>query len=605
MPTFAQKCFHKRAAVAGFAAAALWLSMVPGCVSLTSPADWLAREYIRYFAPDEGTRESRVVTTRDSRKGIVVAAHPLASEAGIAVMEAGGNAIDAAIAASFVISVVRPQSTGIGGGGFLLSHNARDGHTEAFDFRERAPANATPEKYRGLPATATIDGPLSIATPGLVAGLAEIHRKSGKLSWREILQPAIRVARDGFPVYPQLATALHDRADILRKYPASTRIFFREARPLGLGETLVQTDLAATLTRVATNGAQEFKNGQTARLIVSTVREAGGLLQQSDLLNYRVIKRLPVTGQFAGQRVVSMPPPSSGGIHAIEILNILRNDQDAIAKAGFGSTTHWHLMAEAMRRAFADRATFMGDPDFVEVPVKRLLGIEHADKWRNTIDVRRATPSKFLDVKNVSLVQESDSTTHISVLDPDGNAVATTQTVNFTFGSCMVADGTGVVLNDEMDDFARAGAKPNAFGLIGNAANEVAPGKTPLSSMTPTFVFDAAGKVRIIAGSPGGPKIISATLQSIFNHLALNMSPADAVHAPRIHHQWIPDKLFIETKWAPESTLRELASMGHVIEPAERIGDVQAIFIESKGSGQFSRTGVSDTRSEGRPRVMH
>jgi len=604
MPVISRKCYRRPVVAHGFVAAAVCLSMFAGCASLTNPSNWLVPESTRFFLPDEGTRESRVASTTDARKGIVVAAHPLASDAGIAMMEAGGNAIDAAVAASFVISVVRPQSTGIGGGGFLLSHNALDGHTEAFDFRERAPSRATTEKYRGLPASATVEGPLSIATPGLVSGLAEVHRKAGKLSWKEVLQPAIRIAREGFPVYPQLATALHDRAGVLIKYPASTRIFFRDGRPLRLGETLVQTDLAATLTRVAMNGATEFKNGQTARLIVSSIGKAGGLLQESDLLNYRVIKRLPVSGQFAGQKVVSMPPPSSGGIHAIEILNILRNDQESIVRAGFASSTHWHLMAEAMRRAFADRATFMGDPDFVDVPVNRLIGFELADKWRKSIDPRKATPSNFLDIKNATVLHESDSTTHISVLDPDGNAVATTQTVNFTFGSCMVAEGTGVVLNDEMDDFARTDSQPNAFGLIGNAANSVAPGKTPLSSMTPTFVFDSAGKIRMIAGSPGGPRIISATLQTIFNHLALKMSPADAVHAPRIHHQWIPDKLFVETKWAPESTVRELASMGHVIEPTERIGDVQAIFTESTRSGPVSRTGVSDTRSEGRPRVM-
>jgi gamma-glutamyltranspeptidase/glutathione hydrolase len=605
MPPNARHNAPAIAMVIGIGVMGTCLATFPGCASLTSPGGWLPRQTIRFFMPDEGSRESRIETTDAPAKGVVVAAHPLASEAGIAVMAAGGNAIDAAIAASFVISVVRPQSTGIGGGGFLLSHNAAASQTEAFDFRERAPARATIEKYRDLPASSTVDGPLSVATPGLVAGLAEVHKSSGKLSWKELLQPAIRIARDGFTVYPQLATALQERSAVLRKYPESTRVFFRDGRPLQLGETLVQTDLAATLTRIAANGAMEFRNGQTARRIVDAVTKAGGILQESDMLHYRVMKRVPVTGQFAGHKIVSMPPPSSGGVHVIEILNILRNDLDSIERSGFASTTHWHLMAEAMRRAFADRASFMGDPDFVTVPVNRLLGLEHADKWRSTINPLKSTPSATLEISNPAASHESDSTTHISVLDPEGNAVATTQTVNFTFGSCIVAGGTGVVLNDEMDDFARPGAKPNAFGLIGNAANAVAPGKTPLSSMTPTIVFDPAGKVRMIAGSPGGPRIISATLQTIFNHIALKMPPADAVHAPRIHHQWIPDKLFIETKWAPESTVSELARMGHEIEPADRIGDVQAIFIEKNVKGQVSRTGVSDTRSEGRARVMH
>lgn len=575
-------------------------AMFPGCASLR---DWfIPGHHTLIVHAGEGDRGSKVVTTTDPKKGIVVAAHPLASEAGVEIMESGGNAVDAAIAASFVISVVRPQSTGIGGGGFMLLHDARTTQTSAFDFRERAPARATPELYRNLPAPATMDGPMSVATPGLVTGLAEIHKSLGKLPWASVVRPAIKIARDGFTVYPQLASALMERSDVLQKYPASTRIFFRDGRPLRAGETLVQNDLAATLTRIAVHGGSEFRTGETARRIASAVQKAGGPLHQSDLHRYRMLKRSPVTGDFKNHKIISMPPPSSGGVHAIEILNILRNDQEKIAASGFASTIHWHLMAEAMRRAFADRAAFMGDPDFVKVPLARLLSLDHAEKWQRTINPAQATPSRSLDVKSASVTKESESTTHISVIDAEGNAVATTQTINFTFGSCMVAEGTGVVLNDEMDDFARAGSQPNAFGLVGNAANEVAPGKTPLSSMTPTIILAPTGKVSMVVGSPGGPRIISATMQTIFNRIVLGMSPADSVHAPRIHHQWIPDKLFIETKWAPPETVRALSRMGHAVEPAERIGDVQAIFIEDTGS-QLSRTGVSDTRSDGRPRI--
>ena len=594
----------------------LAMLLAPGCVTLRNwaPPNWTGTGF---FEPEEGTRENRIAFAapdlghgtghstghstghKGRTMGVVVAAHPLASDAGIEMLNDGGNAVDAAIAASFVISVVRPQSTGIGGGGFMILHNANKNRTEAFDFRERAPARATAELFRDLPPKATIDGPMAIATPGLVQGLADIHAISGKLPWKSILQPAIRIARDGFPVYPQLAIALQERADVLRQFPSSTAIFFRGGQPYKLGETLIQSDLAATLTRIAANGSREFTSGETADRIVSAVQKSGGILQASDLRDYRMIRRSPVTGEFAGHRIISMPPPSSGGTHLIEILNILRNDRERIARAGFGSTLHWHLMAEAMRRAFADRATFMGDPAFVTVPLARLTALDHADAWRVTIDSAKATPSKNLDVKKVSLLPESESTTHISVLDGQGNAVATTQTINFTFGSCMVASGTGIVLNDEMDDFSRGASQPNAFGLIGNEANAIAPFKTPLSSMTPTIVFGPDGNVKMILGSPGGPRIISATLQTIFNQLALNMPPADAVHAPRIHHQWIPDKLFVETEWASSQTVRRLKEMGHDVDSSKRIGDIQAIFVDSEGV-----TGVSDTRSEGRPRIV-
>ncbi len=574
-----------------------------GCVTLGTLIPGLP---FVYFQPHEGSRESRAAS---APAGMVVAAHPLASDAGIEMLKAGGNAIDAAVAASFVISVVRPQSTGVGGGGFMLVHHAAHQRTEAFDFRERTPGKATAKLFRTLPANATVDGPMAIATPGLVTGLGDIHQTSGRLPWKTVLQPAIRIARDGFPVYPQLATALKERVDALSKFPSSTAIFFRNGRPLELGEALIQNDLAATLTRVAEEGPNEFRNGETARRIIASVQSHGGILQATDLANYRMIRRQPIIGTFTGHRIVSMPPPSSGGVHAIEILNILRNDVNQIKSEGFASPLHWHLMAEAMRRAFADRALHMGDPDFITIPVARLTGLEHADAWRRSIDNNFATPSAKLDVKSTSLFKESDSTTHISVVDPAGNAVATTQTINYTFGSCMVADGTGIVMNDEMDDFARDSNKPNAYGLIGSAANEIAPFKTPLSSMTPTIVFNQSGKIVMVLGSPGGPRIISATLQTIFNRLALQMSPLDAVHAPRIHHQWEPDKLFIEKSFAPAGTLMALEAMGHHIDHADRIGDVQAIFWTEKmmQNGNFGSvvTGVSDTRSEGRPRGLN
>lgn len=536
--------------------------------------------------------------------GAVVAAHPLASEAGVAMLARGGNAIDAAVAASFVISVVRPQSTGLGGGGFMVTHSAKHKRTEVFDFRERAPSKATAEFYSKLPAEATVNGPLAVATPGLVAGLFEVHSVSGRLPWKTVLEPAIKIAEEGFPIYQQLADALQRRKEVLKSFPSSKKIFFRNDEPFTVGEKLIQSDLAKTLRRVAANGAGEFRNGETAKKIVSSIDKLGGILTMDDFKNYRVQRRLPVTGKFAGNTIVSMPPPSSGGVHVIEILNILRNDQETIKRAGFASFEHWHLMAEAMKRAFSDRAMFMGDPAFTMVPVARLTSLAHADSWRKTIDAKKAVPSSKLDVQNAVVLRESESTTHISVIDRDGNAVSTTQTINFTFGSCLVAEDTGIMLNDEMDDFSRSGNQPNVFGLVGTAANEIAPNKTPLSSMTPTMIFDPAGNLRLIVGSPGGPRIISATLQTIFNHLGLQMSAAESVHSPRIHHQWLPDKLYIEKKNAPASTLTALANAGHELVDSSSLGDVQAIFIErAEDSGTTTITGVSDTRSDGQPRL--
>jgi gamma-glutamyltranspeptidase/glutathione hydrolase len=417
------------------------------------------------------------------------------------------------------------------------------------------------------------------------------------------LEPAIAVARDGFEVYGQLAEALDDRKDILARFPESTAIFFKEGQPLKKGETLIQRELAATLTRVANDGGDDFIAGETARRMVAAVKKHGGLMDATDLLKYKMLERQPLTTSFAGRTILSMPPPSSGGIAAIEILNILDRDRNAIAKAGFASFYHWHMLAEAMRRAFADRANFLGDPDFIKIPMERLTGLEHAAKWRAGINSKKASVSLDLPLDPAAPQRESGSTTHISVVDEDGNAVATTQTINYSFGSCLVAAGTGIVLNDEMDDFSRGGSQPNAYGLIGNAANAIAPRKTPLSSMTPTIVLNGSKQVEIVAGSPGGPRIISATLQTLFNHMVFDMTPAESVHAPRIHHQWIPDKLFVEIAQAPQSTIAQLKSAGHVVENIKMVGDVQAVFSSSDPAARTRKlTGVSDTRSEGMPR---
>lgn len=540
------------------------------------------------------------------KSGMVATAHPLASEAAIAMMKHGGNAFDAAVAASFVISVVRPQSTGIGGGGFLLSWDAKPRTVEVYDFRERAPAAATRDMYfdkNGVEKTfsyegktvpsASVNGHLSVGVPGLVAGLIEIQKKKGKLPLATVIQPAVDIAEKGFPVYGGLAHAITERFEVLNVFPGSRAIFIPNGKPLKVGDTLVQKDLAETLRRIAKNGLAGFYEGETSRLIVAEMNRGKGLITEKDLKDYQVKMREPVTGTYRGYKVVSMPPPSSGGVHIIQMLNMLA--QTDYAQFPHGSVDSVHLLAEVMRRAFADRAEYLGDPDFVKVPVKGLLSLDYAKALYQTIDQENATSSDKVR-PGTPQAYESPSTTHLSIVDKDGNAVTSTQTVNYSFGSGVVAQGTGIVLNDEMDDFSIKPGVANVYGLLGSEANAVAAGKTMLSSMSPTFVFNPDGSLRLALGSPGGPRIINATLQTIINVIDHKMSLADAVHAVRIHHQWYPDEIRVEESTLAPEVQKALEARGHKISIKGTIGDVQAVGVER---GLF--TGVSDTRSEGRP----
>lgn len=551
------------------------------------------------ISPSHGSR-TRSDYVAEGTHGMVASAHQLASEAGIAMLKQGGNAIDAAVATSLVISVVRPQSTGIGGGGFLMYYDKKSQKTLAYDFRERAPAAATATMYVDgkwanpfKVADPAVDGHLAVGTPGLIDGLAHVHKLHGKLPFATLAQPAIRIAEGGFPIYEGLADALKNRKDVLAKFPASRAVFFKGDDVLKLGDTLVQKDLAWTLRQVAAKGRRGFYEGEVAKRILAEIREGKGVLTQTDLNKYRTKSRTPVSGVFAGHKIISMPPPSSGGVHVIQILNMLAADD--LAAMGAQSPQYYHLLGESMRRAFADRAAFLGDPDFVKVPVKGLTNPKYAQMQRATIDLKKASKSAEVKQGNPQ-AYESPSTTHFSIVDNDGNAVSSTQTINYSFGSCVVAAGTGVILNDEMDDFSKQPGVPNVYGLVGSKANAIAANKTMLSSMTPTIVLNKDGQLRMVVGSPGGPRIITATLQTIINVLAFKMPLQDAVHAGRIHQQWLPDQLQVEQGGMSKATIKDLKDMGHnVAVKDDTFGDVQAILL----NGPHQMTGVSDTRSEG------
>jgi gamma-glutamyltranspeptidase/glutathione hydrolase len=556
--------------------------------------------------PTDLTKYAPFVAT--GRHGMVVTAGDQASEAGVEMLRRGGNAVDAAVAASFAISVIRPQSTGIGGGGFFLLYLAKKQETVAVDFRERAPLRASRDMFirdgKAVPDLSR-NGPLAVAVPGLVAGLVEIQKKYGTMPLKEVMAPAIRLADKGFPIYPQLAGAITYRTKILGDSPATRSIYFRDDRPLHEGELLIQKDLARTLREIAKKGKDAFYKGRVAKAIVNEMKARGGLVTQNDLDAYRVLYRTPLLSSFQGAQIHAMPPPSSGGVLIQQMLNVLSGFP--LVEFGVHTPKAIHLMTETMRLAFHDRARYLGDPDFVRVPTDMLASVDYAASLRSQIDLTKATPSETIPTAKPGKT-ESTSTTHVSIIDKEGNAVATTQTVNLYFGSGVMVPGTGVLLNDEMDDFSAQMNDPNAFGLIGeNDANTIAPRKTPLSSMSPTIVT-RDGKVILVTGSPGGSRIISATLQVLLNVLAYNMSLPEAMFAPRIHHQWFPDELLVETKKdsQPEGLVEALRQLGHKVTVVEDTGDgrtpfgnVQALHVDIS-SGVI--TGVSDPRGEGRPR---
>lgn len=532
-------------------------------------------------------------------QGMVVSAHPLATQAGLSMLQQGGNAVDAAVATTFAISVVEPFSAGLGGGGFLLMYQAKSNEIKALDFRERAPLNATKTMYLdnqgNVRPNASTNGYLAVATPGTIAGLYEVHRKYGRLPWKTVIAPAIQLAETGLPVSWRFVSATKTRLPTLLKNPDAQKIFTHNGKIYQIGERLVQPELAATLRSVSQN-PQDFYTGTIATAIAADMAANSGLITQKDLQQYRPTWRDPVCGDFRKARVCSMPPPSSGGVHLLQILNII-GDTD-LKTLGWHSPDALHLLIESMRIAYADRATYLGDPDFIKVPVKALISPVYAQKRRQEINPQKATPSSQVKAVDPAVLQrltkESVETSHLTVVDRDRNAVSLTFTVNLGFGAGVVAKGTGIVLNNEMDDFAIAPNTPNAFGLVGGTANAIAPNKIPLSSMTPTIITEN-GRLRLAVGSPGGSTIITTVLQIVLNVLVYDMDVRKAVAAPRVHHQWLPDRLNVESWGLDTLTIADLKRRGHQIEERPSWGNANAIVVMPDGSLE----GAADPRGEG------
>jgi gamma-glutamyltranspeptidase / glutathione hydrolase len=542
------------------------------------------------------------------RAGMVVSAERHATRAGVAVLRAGGNAVDAAVAVSLALGVTEPYHSGIGGGAFLLIRLA-DGQVLALDARETAPAAATADLFvrSGVPEDTSRVGPLSVATPGLLAGLALALDRWGTKSLAEVAAPAIELAREGFPIGLRHARILElwKGMGLAERFPETARIQLPPAGvPIEPGWRLVQSDLAASLERIARDGPEVLYRGDLGRAIAGDVDRLGGILTAEDLAHYEPRLREPIRGRYRGLEVLSFPPPSSGGVALVEMLNILEGFD--LASLDPRSSAAMHRVTEAMKLAFADRAAYLGDTDFVEVPVQGLLSKRYADELRARILPPRWRRAPWTWGRSEVAIRvpgpgvpppdHGGETTHFSVVDAAGNAVAVTQTINLLFGSGITVPGTGIVLNDEMDDFSVAPNRPNAFGLVDTrGANAVGPGKRPLSSMTPTLLVED-GQVRMVTGSPGGPRIISTVLLSILNVVDWKMDVSAAVSAPRYHHQWRPDTLFVEPEVA-EDVIEDLRARGHTVAVSDRDwSSAQAIAIDREHGWQL---GGSDPRSDG------
>jgi gamma-glutamyltranspeptidase / glutathione hydrolase len=499
--------------------------------------------------------------------GMVVAQEKLAAGIGADVLRRGGNAIDAAVATGFALAVTYPRAGNIGGGGFMVIHSRDRGEDITIDYRETAPAATTPGIFLGSDGkpddAKSRESALGIGVPGTVAGLALALEKygSGKFTLADLVQPSIDIARNGLLVADDVADTLPDEYRWLARWPSSAKLFSRaDGTALREGDTLMQPDLAATLTAIAEQGPRGFYQGPVAEKLVKAIRDAGGIMTLDDLKSYQAVIRAPVRGTYRGYDIISMPLPSSGGVVLLEMLNILEGFPMSDMKQG--SSLSLHVMIEAMKRAYADRARYLGDPAFVNAPISTLIGKDYAAKQRASIDLDHATPA----TKVLTPPREGSNTTHFSIVDSSGNAVSNTYTLNFPYGVGLVAEGTGVLLNNELDDFTAAPGASNAFGLVGFEANLPGPGKRPLSSMSPTIVLKD-GRPVLVTGSPGGSRIISTVLQIIVDVLDYHMDVAAAVAAPRLHHQWLPDEVRIERGF-PDSVLAELKAKGHrIVEP--------------------------------------
>ncbi|MEM9207655.1 MAG: gamma-glutamyltransferase [Pseudomonadota bacterium] len=524
--------------------------------------------------------------------GMVASQSELASQVGADVLADGGNAVDAAIATGFALAVTLPRAGNIGGGGFMLIHDAAEGEDSAIDYREMAPPAADRDMF--LDAAGDVDNDrarfshLASGVPGTVAGFWAAHQRYGTLPWERLLAPAIALARDGFEVSYDLAGLLAARQERLCRFDAACGYFYQaDGTPYAPGDILQQEDLAKTLERIAEQGADGFYKGETARLVAEEMRRHGGLVDEAAMAAYKPVWRTPIRATYRGYDIVTMPPPSSGGVHMVQMLNIMENFD--VSAMGAGSADATHLLAESARLAYADRSKHLGDPDFYDVPVDWLTSKTYASGLAERIDMRRATPSEDV-APGFPSPRESDETTQYSVIDADGNMVSNTYTLNFSYGSGIAVAGAGFLLNNEMDDFSAKPGVPNAFGLLGGEANAIEAGKRPLSSMTPTMVFND-GEPWFATGSPGGSRIITTVLQKVVNVIDHDMNLASAAAAPRMHHQWYPDVLQLESGFSPD-TIRILEERGHEVSGTSwSMGSIQSVGIKD---GVFR--GTSDPR---------
>jgi gamma-glutamyltranspeptidase/glutathione hydrolase len=533
-----------------------------------------------------------------AQNGLVVSSQLLASEAGVATLKEGGNAVDAAVATGFALAVVHPAAGNIGGGGFMVIRFP-DGKATTIDFREKAPAKAHRDMYLNSDGSVNSElstiGHLSAGVPGTVAGLVYVLEKYGSLPLKKIMAPAIALAQKGFLVSEDQAKGFANFKHPFQKFPATAKTFLHsDGSSYKEGERLIQKDLAATLKLIATKGEEAFYRGKIADLLVADMERNGGLITHQDLLDYRVVEREPVRGTYKDYEILSMPPPSSGGVALLEMLNVL--EPVDLAGLGHNSSRYVHYLVETMRRVFADRAQFFGDPDFVSVPTVRLFAKDYAARLRASIDLYHATRSKEIAGHDSLLFQkEGKQTTHYSVADGSGMAVAVTYTLNGSYGSMAVVEGAGFLLNNEMDDFSAKPGAPNMYGLIQSEANAIAPGKRMLSSMAPTIVT-RNGRLFMVIGSPGGPTIINTVLQVFLNVAEFDMNIQEAIDAPRFHHQWLPDVISYERNGLVQDVVENLQAKGHSLQEWRMIGEAEGILFDA---AQKCYYGAADPRGEG------
>ena len=561
--------------------------------SLTKSAEHTTNRFL-----DKNARFHPVV----SEKGMVVSQEAIASQIGADILKAGGNAIDAAVATGFALAVTLPRAGNLGGGGFMMVYLAKENKTIAIDYREMAPNLAYRDMF--LDKDGNVDNAKarysaqSSGVPGTVAGLLHALDNYGTMSVKEVLKPAIKLARNGFKVNHDFSDSLHSSKQRLQQYKASKNYFYKpDGSHYSPGEHFIQSDLSLTLKRIAEQGRSGFYQGKTADLIVAQMKRSGGLISAEDLASYKVVERQPVCGTYRKISLCAMPPPSSGGIHLIQMLNILENFD--LKRMGHNSAAYIHHLAEAMRSAYADRSLYLGDPDFTPVPVNQLLSKSYAKAISEQINPHKARRSidvyPGLEKWATSQPKESEETTHYSTWDKLGNVVSNTYTLNFAYGNGIAVEGAGFLLNNEMDDFSAKPGSANSYGLVGSTANAIQSKKRPLSSMTPSIVFDHAGKPKMATGSPGGSTIITIVLQMILNTTDFNMGIADATSATRFHHQWLPDLVYLESGISAD-TVRLLQTIGHQISATNRVlGSTQSIIAKDKhlnGSADFRRQGA-------------